>query len=130
LVIKLVLSNYHHTSISADTIEEAAKQSSWKPDRQFEKVAGVLSGDKSGDFSALNVASGFIYKLYSQQFFLTDPAILLFTVLDLLFKSRVRGSIMLAQLINQIRGRFVWLPARQVEIVQLILNWARSQTFI
>ena len=127
LVIKLVLSNYHHTTITADTIEEAAKQSSWKPDRQFEKVAGVLSGGNSDDFSAMKVASDFIYKLYTQQFFFADPRILLFAVLDLLFTSRARGSILLAQLINQIRGRFVWLPARQVEIVQLILNWARSK---
>lgn len=128
-IIKLVLSNYYYTSISAETLEEAAKQSVWRPDRQFEKVAGVLSGENSDDFSALKVASDFIYKLYTQRFFLADPSILLFAVLDLLFKSRVGGSILLAQLINHIRGRFVWLPARQVEIVQLIQVWARRQTF-
>jgi hypothetical protein len=129
LVIKLVLSNYHHTSITAETKEEAAKQSAWKPDRQFEKVAGVLSGGNSDDFSAVKVASDFIYKLYTQQLFLADPRILLFSVLDLLFTSRARGSILLAELINHIRSRFVWLPARQEEIVQLIYEWARRHIF-
>lgn len=129
LVIKLVNSNYHHTRITADTIEEAAKQASWKPDRQFERVAGILSGGNSDDFSAVTVASDFIYKLYTQQLFFADPDILLFTVLDLLFTSRGGRSTLLAQLINQIRNRFVWLPARQIEIVQLILNWARSKAF-
>ena len=127
VVIKLINSNYHHTRITADTLEEAAKQSAWKPDRQFEKVASVLSGGNSDDFSAVMVASDFIYKLYTQQFFLADPRILLFAILDLLFTSREKASILLAQLINHIRGRFVWLPAQQTEIVQLILNWARSK---
>lgn len=129
LVIKLVLSNYHYTSITADTIEEAAKQSSWKPDSQFEKVASVLSGGNSEDFSALMVASDFIYKLYTQHFFFADPGILLFAILDLLFTSREKANILLAQLINHIRGRFVWLPAQQTEIVQLIQAWARRQIF-
>lgn len=129
LVIKLVNSNYHHTRITAETIEEAAKQSAWKPDRQFEKVARILSGGNSDDISAVTVAADFIYKLYTQQLFLADPSILLFAVLDLLFTSRARGSILLARLINHIRGRFVWLPAQQAEIVQLIQAWARRQVF-
>lgn len=127
LVIKLINSNYHHTRITADTLEEAAKQSAWKPDRQFEKVASVLSSGNSDDFSAVMVASDFIYKLYTQQFFFADPRILLYAILDLLFTSREKASILLAQLINYIRGRFVWLPAQQTEIVQLIHNWARSK---
>jgi transcription elongation GreA/GreB family factor len=129
LVIKLVNSNYHHTRITADTIEEAAKQASWKPDRQFERVAGILSGGNSDDFSAVMVTSDFIFKLYTQQLFLADPSILLFSLLDLLFTSREKASILLAHLINNIRSRFVWLPAQQTEIVQLIQEWARRQVF-
>ena len=129
LIIKLINSNYHHTRITADTLEEAAKQSAWKPDRQFEKVAGILSGGNSDDFSAVTVASDFIFKLYTQQLFLTDPSILLFTILDLLFTLREKASILLAQLINNTRSRFAWLPAHQTEIVQLIQAWARRQLF-
>src|SRR5215467_4480941 len=72
LVIKLINSNYHYVRITAETLEEAAKQSAWKPDRQFEKVAGILSGGNSDDFSAVTVASHFIFKLYTQQLFLAD----------------------------------------------------------
>jgi len=108
-------------------MEEAAKQASWKPNRQFEKIAAVLSGGNSDDFSAVMIASDFIYKLYTQQFYFADPRVLLFTILDLLFTLREKASILLAQLINHILGRFVWLPAQQTEIVHLILNWARSK---
>lgn len=127
LVIKLINSNYHYIRITVETLEEAAKQAAWKPDRQFEKVAGILSGGNSDDLSAVTVASDFIFKLYTQQLFLADPSILLFAILDLLFKSRERTSTLLAQLLNHIRSRFVWLPAQQAEIVQLILSWARSK---
>lgn len=130
LVIKLVSSNYQHIRITADTLEEAARQASWRPDRLFEKVARVLSGGNSDDFSAVNVAADFIYKLYTQQFFFADPHILLFTILDSLFTSRDKASILLAQLIQHIRDRFVWLPAQQTEIVRLILNWAQSKVFL
>jgi hypothetical protein len=97
------------------------------PHRQFEKVGGILSGRNSDDLSAMTVASDFIFKLYTQQLFLADPSILLFAILDLLFKSRERKSTLLAQLIKHIRSRFVRLPAQQAEIVQLILSWARSK---
>jgi tetratricopeptide (TPR) repeat protein len=129
LAIKLINSNYHYIRITAETLEEAAKQSAWKPNRQFEKVAGILSGGNSDDLSAVMVASDFIFKLYTQQLFLTDPSILLFTILDLLFTSGEKASILLAQLINHIRIRFAWLPAQQKEIVQLIQAWARRQIF-
>jgi hypothetical protein len=56
-------------------------------------------------------------------------AILLIVILDLLFTSREKASVLLAQLINHICGRFVWLPAQQTEIVQLIQEWARLQIF-
>jgi hypothetical protein len=129
LVIKLVLSNYYFTSISAETLEEAAKQSAWKPDRQFEKVAEVLSGENSDDYSAVKVASDFIYKLYTQQLFFADPRILLFAVLDLVFTSRRRGNILLAQVLEHLQTRFSLLPHRQVEIVQVIQEWASRHIF-
>ncbi len=129
LVIKLVLSNYYYTSISAETLEEAAKQSAWKPDRQFEKVARVLSDENTDDYSAVKVALDFIYKLYTQRFFLADPRMLLFAVLDLVFKSRRRGNILLAQVIGHIRTRFSLLPQVQLEIVQVIQEWASRQIF-
>lgn len=129
LVIKLINSNYHYIRINVETLEEAAKQSVRKLDRQFEKVARILSGGNSDDLSAVMVASDFIFKLYTQQLFLTDPSILLFTVLDLLFTSREKASILLAQLINHIRNKFAWLPTQQKEIIRLIQTWPHRQIF-
>ncbi|QBD82778.1 tetratricopeptide repeat protein [Ktedonosporobacter rubrisoli] len=128
LVIKLINSNHHYISIEAETLEEAAKQSSWRPDRQFEKVAGILSGGKTDDFSAIDVAINFIYKLYTQQLFLADPAILLFTILDLLFTARPKRRMLFAEFIKRIKSKFLLFPIQQREIELLINQWVGRQT--
>ena len=62
-VIKLVASNYKHTSINAKILIYSAEKSNWLPTHPLLIVLNVLSGKISALPSAINVASDFIKQI-------------------------------------------------------------------
>ena len=66
MTIKLVCSNYYHTAFDADVLIEAAKQSDWNLSEPYNSLVQALGGQKAGLSFALNVAVGFLFKLWTQ----------------------------------------------------------------
>ncbi|MFA5967159.1 MAG: tetratricopeptide repeat protein [Patescibacteria group bacterium] len=64
--LKLMNSNYHHTSISKEVLEEAAKQASWKVAEPLTSVLGHLREGKAELLSAAAVGTEFLETVWAQ----------------------------------------------------------------
>ena len=122
IIIKLVNLNYYHTSIDADILIEAAKQSNWSPSYPYTTVLKVLSGKFSDEDSALNVGTNFMYELLKQPILSHQRDYLILSLLDTIIAERHRRSI-LDKLISNIKRRFRLLPLAERQIISLIEIW-------
>jgi hypothetical protein len=126
LLIQLILANYVHTSISVYTVEEAARQSNWKPHTLFEKVVNVLSGFYSEESSAMDIVVESAFRLYSQSFFMADPDPLFSSILNAFFTSRDRRVETVIRLLSRLRARFAQLPFQRQEIELFLQQWSQK----
>ena len=124
MVIKLVSAHYHHTSIDADILIEAAEQAKWEPSQPYTTVLQILQGKSSNESSALIVTTEFLYKLWVQPILANQRDYLLLSLLDFITTERNRGVI-LDKLKYHIKRRFVLLPFAEKQILLVINIWKK-----
>ncbi|WP_414571619.1 tetratricopeptide repeat protein [Nostoc sp. CCY 9925] len=139
-VIKLVLSNYHYTSIDAQALIEAAKKSDWLARRPFTNLLSLLSKNGSSNLLILNeqidrmslnsiitVTVKFIYELWRQQKMqqISDERrdSLVMEMLSAMVHGRQNRSAVIRKLITEVQQKFYLLPLHGIQIIQLIYAW-------
>ena len=119
-VVKLACLHYHHTSIDAQILLEAAKLAEWRPAYPFSEVTEVLSGRHSDLESSVWVATAYVRILWQQNLLPVRYENLVIAVLDAIssdrnlkdrqlaisrFEDEMAKKLYLAPLaVNQIRG--------------------------
>ncbi len=121
-IVKLVCSHYYHTSIDADVLIEAARQSKWEPSQPYLTVLQVLNGESSDEVSALIVGTNFLYELWRQPILAHKRDYLILKLLDALTAERNR-KVILDKLASNVKKRFTLLPLTEREILSLIKIW-------
>ena len=121
-VIKLVCSYYYHTSIDSAIMVEAARKSKWVPTQPYITVLQILNGRNSDEFSALAVASNFLYELWKQSILAQQRNYLLYSLLDAIVTDRNR-RVILEKLVANIRARFYLWPTAMKQIILSIESW-------
>ena len=124
LIVRLAASYYHHTSIDADILIEAARQSKWAPSGPYTTVLQVLSGTASDEPSALNVAANFLYELWKQPILSQQRDYLILALLDAVTSGRNRRGV-ISKIAKLVKGRFLLLPLAERQILSLIELWKR-----
>jgi len=124
MIIKLVLSHYHHTSIDSDILIEAARQSEWSPSQPYTTVIQVLRGKFSDERSALIVVNNFLYELWKEPILAQQRDYLILILLDVITAERNR-RVVLNKLISYVKRRFFLLPLAERQIISLIKVWRR-----
>ena len=124
MVVKLVCSNYYHTSIDAYVLIEAAKQANWTPSDPYITVAKVLRGDSADERSAVIVAVNFLYELWKQPIMYEQRECLILKLIDIITEKRKR-QLVLEHLVIAIRERFKLLPLAAMNIIDLIDKWKK-----
>lgn len=119
MIVKLVCSHYYHTSIDADVLIEAARQSKWTSSEPYKTVLQVLRGKSSDDYSALIVATNFLYELWKQPIMPCQRDFLVLSLLDAITSERNQNAV-LDRLISNIKRRFFLLPLAEQRILSLI----------
>lgn len=139
-VIKLVLSNYHYTSIDAQALIEAAKKSDWLARRPFTNLLSLLSKNGSSNLLILNeqidrmslnsiitVTVEFIYELWRQHKMqhISDERrdSLVMEMLSAMVHGRQNRSAIIIKLITEVQQKFYLLPLHGIQIIQLIYAW-------
>ncbi|MBW4455307.1 MAG: hypothetical protein KME55_22770 [Nostoc indistinguendum CM1-VF10] len=139
-VIKLVLSNYHYTSINAQILIEAAKKSDWLVRRPFTNLLSLISKNGSSSLLILNeqidrmslnsiitVTVEFIYELWRQHKMqqISDERrdSLVMEMLSSMVHGRQNRSAIIKQLITEVKRKFYFLPLDEIQIIQLIYAW-------
>ena len=128
MVIKLICLNYYHTEFDAEVLIEAAKQSDWKLSEPYNSVIQALGGQRVSLSSALNVATDFLFELWTQPIVPSRSDYLTHALLDgLTFGRRPRSVLM--ELANRVLRRFEWHPLAEREVLSLIQANALTHTF-
>ena len=129
MVIKLICLNYYHTEFDAEVLIEAAKQSDWKPSEPYNNLVQALGGQRVSLSFALNVATDFLFELWTQPFLLNQPKSLTLCLFEGL-TSRRRTLIVLRQLANRIRGRSPLHSWAEERILSLIQEYIQIHPFL
>ena len=128
MIIKLVCLNYYHTEFDAEVLIEAAKQSDWNPAEPYNTLVQVLGGQRVSLSSALNVATDFLFELWTQPIVHSGSVYLTHALLDgLTFGRRPRSVLM--ELADQVLRRFELHPLAEREVLSLIRANVRTHTF-
>ena len=128
MTIKLVYSNYYHTEFNADVLMEAAKQSDWKPSEPYNSLVQTLGGQEVSLSSALNVATNFLFQLWTQSIVHSRSIDLTHALLDeLIFRQKPQA--VLRELEDRVHHRFEDHPLAKRDVLSLIRANARTHTF-
>ena len=128
MVIKLICLNYYHTEFDAEVLIEGAKQSDWKPSEPYNTLVQALGGQRVSLSFALNVATDFLFQLWTQSIVPSQSDYLTHTLLDgLTFGRRPRSVLM--ELANQVLHRFEFHPLVEREVLSLIRANALTHIF-
>ena len=128
MTIKLVCSNYYHTEFDAEVLIEAAKQSDWKFSEPYNSLVKALGGQRANLSFALNVATDFLFELWTQPIVHSRSVYLTHALLDgLTFGRRPRSVLM--ELANRVLHRFEFHPLAQREVLSLIRANALTRIF-
>ena len=128
MIIKLVCSNYYHTEFDAEVLMEAARQSDWKPSGPYDCLVQALGGQRVSLSSALNVATDFLFELWTQPIVPSRSDYLTHALLDgLTFGRRPRSVLM--ELANRVLHRFEFHPLAEQEVLSLIQANALTRIF-
>ena len=125
-VIHLVTANYHHTSVDADTVIEAARQSDWIHDFPLTQVLKILSGKYSDEDSAIAIAVEFVYRLWQAPIIRQKRDALIIAVLNTITEGRNRPQALNRFMIG-IQQRFN-RPLTSLEIVSIVEAWQERHT--
>ena len=128
MIIKLVCSNYYHTDFDAEVLMEAARQSDWKPSGPYNSLVQALGDQRVSLSSALNVATDFLFELWTQPIVPSRSDYLTHALLDgLTFRRRPRPVLM--ELADRVHDRFEYHPLAKRDILSLIRANVRTHTF-
>ena len=128
MTIKLVCSNYYHTEFDAKVLIEAAKQSDWKPIEPYNSLVQALGGQRVSLSFALNVATDFLFELWTQPIVHSRSTYLTQALLDGLTSGR-RPRVVLTELADQVLSRFELYPLAEREVLSLIRTYALTHIF-
>jgi tetratricopeptide (TPR) repeat protein len=120
--VKLVHSNFYHTSVDHQVLIESAHQANWMPAEPFNKVAQVLSGWRSDEQSAVSVATNFLYELWKQPILATNREYLTLKLFDSIVIGR-NATNTIGQLTFGIKHKFQLLPLAQQQLFRLVKIW-------
>ncbi|MEA5550868.1 hypothetical protein VB713_07750 [Anabaena cylindrica UHCC 0172] len=139
MVIKLVLSNYHYTSIDAHVLIEAAKKSDWLVKRPFTNLLNLLRNrnvsllilnekiDRMSLNSIVTVTVDFMYELWReqkiQQISNERRDSLVMEMLNAMVHGRQNRNTIINKLIAEVQRKFYLLPFEEQQIIQLINTW-------
>ena len=123
IVVKLVCSHYYFTSIDADVLIEAARQSNWIPIEPFKTVSVMLSGKNCDENSVVDLLLDFFFKLWKLQVSIALRDYLVFSLLDVITDGRNQNEV-LNRLVFRVRKRFSILPLVR-EIISLVELWKK-----
>ena len=128
MVIKLICLNYYHTKFDAEVLIEAAKQSDWKPSEPYNSLVQALGGQKVSLSFALNVATDFLFELWTQPILDSRSIHLTHALLDgFTFGRRPRSVLM--ELADRVFDKLEYHPVAQREVLSLIRANALTHTF-
>jgi hypothetical protein len=124
--IRLVVSNYHFTSIDPEVLLEAADKSEWFPKYPYTHLLATLSEGKADEESALQFTRDFIFKLWGKQIVPQLCDALIYTLLDYVTKGRDLREF-IRQLIPILKARFRLLPFDERRVIKVVINWTRTK---
>ena len=122
MIVKLACFHYYHTSIDADVLIEAARQSNWLPSTSYITLLKILSGKSSDENSALIVATNFLYELWRQPILPMDRDCLILYLLSSIMDGR-KGQETIDKLIFNVNWKFCSLRVAKRQILSLINLW-------
>ena len=128
MIIKLVCLNYYHTEFDAEVLIEAAKQSDWNPSEPYNTLVQALGGQRVSLSSVLEVATDFLFELWTQPIVHSGSVYLTHALLDGLTLGR-RPQSVLMELADQVLRRFELHPLAEREVLSLIRANMRTHTF-
>ena len=122
MTIKLICSNYYHMEFDAEVLMEAARQSDWKPSEPYKNLVQALGDQRVSLASVLNVATDFLFELWTQPLLLNQPKSLTLCLFEGLTTHTTgrRTRIVLNQLANRIHGRsplYSWTEERILSLI-------------
>jgi len=131
MVFRLACSHYYFTSIDADILIEAARQSNWIPSEPFKTVSGILGGEDCDENSVIDLSANFLFKLWRQQIPIALYDYLVLELLDVITDGRNRNAILDNLIFHvtrrfsfRIGGQFLVLPSAK-RIISLIGLWKK-----
>lgn len=124
MIVKLVCSHYYFTSIDADVLIEAARQSNWIPSEPFKTVSEMLKKTHDEN-STINISIDFFFKLWKQQIPPELRDYLVFNLLSVVADRKNQKEI-LDRLVFQMRNRFSVFPL--VEKVALLADLLKKMS--
>lgn len=128
MAIELVCSNYHHTEFDADVLMEAARQSDWRPVEPYNSLVRVFGDQRANLPSLLDVATDFLFQLWTQPILFAQPKSLTLCLLDGLTSGR-RTRIVLEQLVSRIRGKSALYSLAEERILDMIREYSLIYPF-
>ncbi|KYK33744.1 MAG: hypothetical protein AYK18_14685 [Theionarchaea archaeon DG-70] len=118
MIVRLVCSHYYFTSIDADVLIEAARQSNWIPSEPFKTVSGILKKTHDEN-SAINVSADFFFDLWRQQVPVALRNYLVLEILDVITDGRNKNAI-LDDLIFHVKRRFSFHVGRRFLVLPVV----------
>lgn len=128
MVIKLICLNYYHTEFDAEMLIEAARQSDWKPSEPYNSLVQALGDQRVSLAFALNVATDFLFELWTQPILSSQPKSLTLCLFRGLTSGR-NTQIVLERLVNRIRGRSILYSLAEERILSLIEEYTQIYPF-
>lgn len=130
MIVRLACSHYYFTSIDANILIEAARQSNWVPSEPFRTVSGILKKIHDENLT-INVSVDFFFDLWRPQIPVALRDYLVLELLDVITDGRNKNAI-LDKLIFYVRrqfsffieGRYLVLPLAR-RIISLIKLWKK-----
>jgi hypothetical protein len=120
IIIKLAGLNFYHTSVDANILIEAAKQSNWLPLNSYLKVINTLR--YSDELSTLTVATNFLYQLWQYVIASELRECLVFSLLNAITVER-NVDYIISKLSDTIIQRFSLSPLKAIQVILLIDKW-------
>lgn len=128
-VIRLINSNYYHTSISKDILIEAGIQTNWELKNPLEKVISLLQEGKSDEDSSIRVASEFIYALWNQKIPQTKKELIINKIFDSLIYERKFVSV-IKKLVFSIKKDFLLVPIQAEQVMATLRAWGKTKAHL
>lgn len=129
MTIKLVCSHYYHTAFNSDVLMEAVKQSDCRPTEPFNSLVQALGDHGASLASALDVATDFLFELWTQPVLLNQSESLTLRLFEGLTSGR-RSRMVLNKLANRVRGRSILYSLAEERILSLIQEYAQVNSLL